>query len=180
MTGWRDTSGAPQAGHTSGKHPLYLCSEMPGGAQTWAAHGVGFCAGRHHLASGAWQGRAGPGRRGNRAGVGADVPREPSLQGAQAVHPDMPPTPDTSGALQAGALQAGRRVAWAGPSVSCQRWGGQHEMTTPSPHARGHDSRAHTQGPSQGTCTPGMSHREPCSVKNTLQNLYRLSGVTVR
>lgn len=50
--------------------------------------------------------------------MGADIPREPSLQGTRAVHPDTPPTPDTSRALQ-----AGRRVAWAGPSVSCQRWG---------------------------------------------------------
>lgn len=55
------------------------------------------------------------------------------------------PTPATSGALQAGAIQTGVRVSNVLPKM-----GSQHEVATPPPHMPGHVSRGRTQGASRG------------------------------
>lgn len=158
VTGWRGHIGGTTGRAHFRKTPsLFALRKYQGGSDMGSPRG-GFL--RRSSSSGiGGPGRAGPSRRGNRAGVGADVPREPSLQGTRAVHPDTPPTPDTSRALQ-----AGRTVAWAGPSVSCQRW--RVSMRWPHhPCIPVATTLVLTRRDLSGHMYPGMSHRELCSVK---------------
>lgn len=163
-----------QAGHTSGKHPLYLHSRNTREVRTWAAHRVGFCAGRHHLASG-------PSRAARQEGWTGKVWRLTPPEAIPAGHTGSPSRHATHADYLRGSPgwgSPGRAEGRLGlaSSVLPKMWG-QHAVATPSPHTPGQVFCAHTQGPSQGRretnpeeCPLGlMSHREHRNVKNILR-----------
>lgn len=139
------------------KTPSLFVVQKHQGVLTWAAHKVGFCTGRHHLASGARQGWPRQ-ERVDGAGEGADTPgSHPCRTQEQSIQTHRP-TPATSGSLQAGALQAGVRVSNVLPKM-----GSQHEVATPPTHTPGHSSHGHTQGASQ-------ARREVCPKERSPQD----------